>query len=373
MSATAERNRRFAGGDSALETGFPGLDLIRFGAAMMVALYHFLHIGPGRTGEAGAAFAAEFAPLATAAASLWVAVPIFFVLSGVVIAFSAQGRSAAEFVRRRALRLYPAAWICATITVLVWPKEGGWERYLRSVTLWPSGPWVSDVYWTLAVEVAFYALVAATLAVGGGRRVTTLGAALALASAGWFALRIVNLLAGDALQPLVDLLSAANAFQLLRNGGFFGLGILLYSIRRDGWSWPRGAQAGLAALAGLAAVISAARGFGANGDDQWLRLVLPPAIWTVAVATIAVSLARRGGQGVPRRWHRTARTVGLATYPLYLVHAELGIALMLLFAPLGAWPALLLALALVFGVVALIMRGEALIRTGLRRGLRRSA
>jgi len=92
-------------GRHCLDTGFPELDVIRVCAALMVALYHYLNVGPGRLGAAGAPFRAAFEPVAWISSSFWVAVQIFFVLSGVVIAFSADGRSAGDFVRRRALRM----------------------------------------------------------------------------------------------------------------------------------------------------------------------------------------------------------------------------------------------------------------------------
>src|SRR5712675_1260110 len=49
----------------------------------------------------------------------WVGVEIFFVISGFVIANSASKSSATEFLVGRALRLYPAVWVCATATLLV--------------------------------------------------------------------------------------------------------------------------------------------------------------------------------------------------------------------------------------------------------------
>ena len=100
-----ERARGGRPGNQALETGFPGLDLIRFAAAMMIAFYHFTFVGPIQLGQRGAALEAAFAEATPVTSALWVAVQIFFVLSGVVIAFSADGRSAGDFVRRRALRM----------------------------------------------------------------------------------------------------------------------------------------------------------------------------------------------------------------------------------------------------------------------------
>lgn len=351
-----------------LDTGSVHLDLIRFAAALMIALYHFINIGPGRIGPAGAQFREAFEPVAWISSSFWVAVQIFFVLSGVVIAFSADGRSAVDFISRRALRLYPAALICATITVLVWPKDAALERYVRSVTLWPEGPWVSDVYWTMAVEITFYAMVAATLALWGSKRVVVLGGTLALLSGGWWALRMGNAIGGGQLQPIVDTVGSVDEIALLRNGGFFALGILLYALYRDGFSVARLSLAAVASLAGLAAVVSASRSMSdPAGQDGLLSILLPSAIWAGAVAAIALSMAMKRAPRPGSRSRRAARRIGLATYPLYLVHAELGIALMLVLAPIGPVWAMLAALALVLLAVVLIMGLETAIRGGIRR------
>jgi peptidoglycan/LPS O-acetylase OafA/YrhL len=92
----------------------------------------------------------------------WVGVEIFFVLSGFVIAQSADGRAAFDFLRGRAGRLMPAIWICATITVvivllfkmaLLGPV---FSSYIKTLVMYPNGPWISNVYWTLTVEIMFY-------------------------------------------------------------------------------------------------------------------------------------------------------------------------------------------------------------------------
>jgi peptidoglycan/LPS O-acetylase OafA/YrhL len=50
----------------------------------------------------------------------WVGVEIFFVISGFVIAFTAEGASSRAFLRSRVLRLVPGPWICATIALVLY-------------------------------------------------------------------------------------------------------------------------------------------------------------------------------------------------------------------------------------------------------------
>ncbi len=78
-----------------------GLDIVRFLAAAMVVLFHYTW----KNQQAGPAFD-----------SGWVGVEIFFVISGFVIASSANNVTAIAFIRRRFSRLYPAAICCAIIS-----------------------------------------------------------------------------------------------------------------------------------------------------------------------------------------------------------------------------------------------------------------
>ncbi|WP_368735457.1 acyltransferase family protein, partial [Klebsiella aerogenes] len=85
----------------------------------------------------------------------WVGVEIFFVISGFVIANSATKSSPAEFLLGRALRLYPAVWVCATATLLVLvllghrPVSDFIVPYIHAMTLVPKGvigEWLDGVY-----------------------------------------------------------------------------------------------------------------------------------------------------------------------------------------------------------------------------------
>ena len=110
-------------------------------------------------------------------------------LSGFVICYSADGSTAAAFARSRLVRLMPAIWLCGTATALAFIIIAGdraaglaW-RYLNTLVLWPIGPWIDGSYWTLPIEVAFYALVWLTLLHRRAPRLETVLTALALISA----------------------------------------------------------------------------------------------------------------------------------------------------------------------------------------------
>jgi exopolysaccharide production protein ExoZ len=145
-----------------------GLDIARFIAATSVAWFHLGFLSwaaPTSTTAEVFGGGARFESLAPYSWFGWVGVEVFFVISGFVIANSASGASPTQFLRGRALRLYPAAWICATCTLLVLLAvrgghfTGAGRSYLNSMILWPPGWCIDGVYWTLGIEVMFYGLI----------------------------------------------------------------------------------------------------------------------------------------------------------------------------------------------------------------------
>ncbi|HEX8448460.1 MAG TPA: acyltransferase family protein, partial [Allosphingosinicella sp.] len=289
----------------------------------------------------------------------WVGVPIFFVLSGVVISASAAGRGWADFVRRRALRLYPAAWICGSITALVClagaePLLG--VRWFNSMALSPTGPWIDEVFWTLAVELVFYAYVAAVLAWFGPAGLERAGLALGAASALAIGALSLDIAAGGALPgDLSWLLHDNGRLLLLSNGCYFGLGMAIWAMAAGGATRRRLASAAIFTLAGLLAIGELAEG----------------ALWLATVGAIAASLRFHGLIGRKLgRWSAQIRTIGLATFPLYLLHNEIGRSAMVATVGLGAFPALGLALALVLALAFLVTRTlEPKLRAALGRAL----
>src|ERR1700709_2417167 len=151
----------------------PGLDIIRFCAAMLVVVYHLGVATWNAEGSVAALIvngATSYPELLSVGWFGFVGVEVFFMVSGFIIVYSAIGSTSIRFLRSRILRLYPAAWICATITLAALtfgtaaPIPEVTRGYLHSVLLLPVRPWIDSVYWTLGVEIAFYGLIFCLLA-----------------------------------------------------------------------------------------------------------------------------------------------------------------------------------------------------------------
>ena len=343
---------------------YVGLDVIRFGAAVLVMMFHLSFVGWLHA----PAYQAVVWPIGKFFTNGGVGVQIFFVLSGFVIAYSASGKTATKFAQGRALRLYPAAWLCASLTALaVWGTPHLGSSYLRSIFLSPLGPWVDPVYWTLGVEIIFYAAVWLQMVLFGNRRLIELGVLLGSISALYWFARIGDYLSGRHLEPLFALFDTPlGNLSLIPNGVEFGLGVLLFSMARDGLKMQSIALSGAYSIAALISVAAAARYRLATVGGLRADLFIEPAILALGICLIVAFVFWNPLlQSKMGHWSGAFRLVGLATYPLYLLHEEIGWRIIKLFKPEAALWGLASAILTVAVAVCLVMAGEPHVRRGL--------
>jgi exopolysaccharide production protein ExoZ len=301
---------------------FYAIDVIRFLAALSVVGFHLGYLND----------IADFRPIWPVTWFGWVGVEIFFVISGFVIANSANGKAPMHFLKGRALRLYPAAWCCATIAfiVVLAVSDGSFGQllpsYARSIALIPKGPWIDDVYWTLAVEIGFYALIFGLLCTGAFSLLSHV--ALALTTFSSLCLLILAARHWHFLEQskLADLVEHSNVL-LSRHGCFFALGAWLWiSTTRPLRTW----ECALVAASIIACIGEIClRGLDflpQIANESWL--LAPVTFWSTAVACI-FAFSRPGNiASVSGEATRYVRTLGLMTYPLYLVHHVMGLAIL---------------------------------------------
>jgi peptidoglycan/LPS O-acetylase OafA/YrhL len=309
-------------------TQIVGIDILRFFAAILVFWYHLTFaswtFAASFSRDIGVDFS-ELSGLKPYAEFGWIGVEIFFVISGFVIAFTAQDSSARRFLDGRILRLVPAAWICASITALfleaVSHQTGLLAPFLRSVTFFPIGPYIVGVYWTLAVEIVFYAGVFAILASSRFDRIE----GVVLIVGGLSSLYWLMWLSSWLVIPELASVLARFAFSrlgqlsLLEHGCFFGLGTLIWVITIDGLTRKRVGFFLAFTLAGWVQIF--AECLRVETESKWS----PAAVWSLSIALMVVMIRYNGAlTAIGKSFASAMRILGLSTYPLYLIHYPIG-------------------------------------------------
>lgn len=319
------------------------LDLLRFLAAMAVVLFHYT----ARSGPAwGGADPLELFPgISEISRYGFLGVQLFFMISGFVILMTAMGRDTASFVTARITRLFPAYIFCVIVTavvVTVFPRVGQDVTVLQvltNFTMLQDGLGVAPVdgvYWTLWAELRFYFLIAIVSLFRVTYRSAVGFMALWLAAA--VALRTEpNLFLSNLLIPAW--------------APYFIIGMALYLIHR----YRSNVMLWALVFASWALAVSRAgelRFFGGLPEgvvqDQTI-------VWIISGFVVLMSVLALGGL----RWvrWRFLTTLGLLTYPLYLIHQWVGwVVIDLVRESLGPTVTLLLVLGLMLVVSWLIAR-----------------
>ena len=302
-----------------------GLDFIRFFAASAVFFYHIgfkFFVFPIETPQGH-----DLMTVMPGWASLgdwgWIGVQIFFVISGLVIAYSAEGNTAYDFFRSRVARLFPAMFICATLMAIIalslhyFPPAKLAVLWLKSVTFFPLGPWITGQIWTLPVEIAFYGLIWLMIWTRNLKHLELLAYVLAsLSLIYWLVFTFSG--AQDSFIRLTQL-------ALLQPGCYFALGMLIFIVDRSGLTLPRLAL-------GLVCAVTAALQIYATARSERQSMALPDVtvlaynIWIAAMAIIIASLRWKTAiSAALKPYAAIIRTLGMITYPVYLIHMHTSI------------------------------------------------
>ncbi len=300
----------------------------------------------------------------------WTGVETFFVISGFVICASAKRSTPYQFLRGRVCRLYPAAWICATVTAAVSlgiglsPATQIVEAYLRSIAIYPSGPWIDSVYRTLIVEEIFYLLVLILLVVRGFRDIEAFAILLGAYSLAFWIF--------GACVDLRDMAPAA-ILNFSKYGIFFSLGMMIWMARDRGAVGWRVAMIGVLILCGALEVDLVALGMRPYVVRE--PVAVPVLVWLATICTIVWGVFY---DARVRRWIGgttpiVLRTIGLMTYPLYLLHDVVGSAVLRSSGVVGRVAALVAAIGVALALSYVAVRMEPVLRRPLRRVLDRLA
>lgn len=357
MSALIELSGPAATG-AATKRLYAGPDILRLLAASMVVLYHLSETGSNRPTWPVTGTDAPLGWLQPYAWMGWIGVQMFFVLSGFLISASASNSTALGFLRKRALRIFPALWISCLIAFVVramWGEPFGdlVMPLFKSAVLSPKGPYIDGVVWTLVVEAVFYVLICAVIRLSGGggfdRMVVPTALAIGTASSAFTVIAH--------LQPDLPVLrSFLFDVLLLRQGMFFAIGMLLFRLIEN--------QLTPVIRVALVAFTLAAAVQIADMVDGSHSFIVPLLIWMASSLLMFLSVKHLARFDLGR-WQVLCRELGLLTYPLYLNHFVLSQALMPV---LANW---LPAAALLPGIFCLLLANAWLIARYPEKALQR--
>ena len=299
---------------------FANLDMLRFLAALWVVITHYGYIGPA-TGVTGysvsdSAIASGFFKYG------FLGVPLFFILSGFVIAHVSANTSgwkdAPQFMANRISRLMPAFWACMTISFFALmifgvPDSLSIATWFANLILLPqilSQPFVDGVYWTLVLEFVFYSWVFILIGLGVFHRKL-----LAVCSI-WLAISFLNTLVFE--NSVIEL-----AF-ISHYAGAFVAGMVIWHAHRHKWTLTH-------FMLMVYSIFSLSLGIQdlATRND-YPEFFAEPTLWiTTLCSLLCIGVVFLGVylKDIPVK-KSFALALGAISYPLYLLHQEIGYAVL---------------------------------------------
>ena len=265
------------------------VDVLRGLAAFSVAWFHLTFAGGGLP---------KWPPVVWLSGYSWLGVNVFFVISGFVLPWSLYRagytiRKYGRFLLRRVLRIDPPYLLVVALTLVLnyasslapgfagkqpfvgWAAVAGHIAFLNAFT---GQPWLSPVFWTLAIEFQYYLLIGLAFpSVASGSRIIRGAVAAVCLAAPWVFSRREFLPCHACL---------------------FLMGIATFQFR-----------------SGIASRVWYLGTLGLATADVWFQAGAVPALVSLAAA-LAIGFVRLESR--PLLW------LGSISYSLYLVHVPIG-------------------------------------------------
>jgi peptidoglycan/LPS O-acetylase OafA/YrhL len=279
------------------------LDYLRGFAAFAVLIFHFMYKGIVE----GWMITADSSLAISAAKYGYLGVHLFFMISGFVIIMSADRATPRSFFACRAARLYPAMWVCASFTALIMgisenaPFPVSTSQYLINLTLVPHWFGVAPLdgaYWSLIIEVHFYLAVLMVIALGQEKNLERILYV-------WLLLSAINY-----LRPMYPLQIGLNAHW----APLLAAGALLYYVRRSGWT----------RLRAFGFFVCLVLSIGYELESISSKVAFSPEVVSLSILMMFVTMGVVATREKSLPTSRLSGFLGIITYPLYLIHQNIG-------------------------------------------------
>lgn len=282
------------------------LDGLRFFAFIMVMFYHYLFIAPlqGFIPREYAIDAFSFGDFG---------VDLFFLISGFVITLSSENRTPKKFIIARFNRIFPLFVICALIIFffsISLPMVDPKERFISlvySLSFYPGvfgKDYFSSVYWTIAVEVTFYIWVFILMKL---RLWNNFRNEICFA---WLALSLLN--------NFIIHNNLISTIFITHFAGHFVIGVVIFELRTSKIQPKHSLLILISSIFIYNNMIGHQKwidSFGVSYDHASLLFMT---FFIIALVWITSHVESLG------KYYNSIKMLGAMTYPLYLVHADLG-------------------------------------------------
>ncbi|MCV2364574.1 acyltransferase [Paucibacter sp. DJ1R-11] len=307
------------------------VDALRGLAALAVVLFHYT-----------AQHQKLFAPVTSASFSVpwgYLGVNLFFIISGFVIFMTLDRcRQPMDFVVSRFSRLFPSYWLAIALTFAVVSSFGlpgkevsAWQAAANLLMLhgFAHVPHVDGVYWTLEVEMLFYIAMFTLYRVG---RLSAVHRAIAM----FLSLRLIYLACAQFLS--IDLPWIFHRTLFLSTAPWFALGICVRQLTQLAANSHAPATSLKRSITGSVLLALLCIGWGEGWPMALLATVFAVLVHAAALGRLPLL-----------RWSLLG-WLGAISYPLYLLHENIGWVLMNQMLARGMPTDLTIALALAFSL-----------------------
>jgi len=284
------------------------IDLLRFVAALLVVFYHYAFRGY----TADNMTVMPYPLLINIAKYGYLGVDLFFIISGFVILMTASDGNIKTFFISRFVRLYPAFWTCCTFTYICSiffeynHYSPSFYQYMANMTMLNGFfkiQYIDGVYWSLLYEMRFYILVAISISFGVIRRsqhILILWLIFSIIIKIFPSYKISYILISDYSSYFI----AGGAFFLVWSKGvsLLRIGIIFLSF-------------GVSLYDQFNRILDLEKHFNTTFNSIIPAII----IFLFFISMLLISLKKTGALG-----RKSWMCVGSLTYPLYLLHQNIG-------------------------------------------------
>jgi peptidoglycan/LPS O-acetylase OafA/YrhL len=339
-------------------TRYREIDLFRGIAILMVIGFHYLGrwAQPRNTSNLypyGDAFAGN-----TFINHEHLGVDFFFIISGFVIALTLEScRSPVEFAKRRAARLLPAMIICSLLTLLVVKALSDVPEFQKQASLWnllpswtftqpevwakflPVTDHIDGAYWSLVVEAKFYVWAALIYFLQRSQFTRNMF---------WFCVATSVMFTVAETFRIKPLQSLEFHVFFGRYAMMFAAGVIFYQLHKR----PADLVKLAPYLAACVALELAEVALVPREHDEFIVTAVFKLIFFLSFLGVAL-----GWRAPPAVTLDGLARIGLASYPLYLLHQNIGVTLIAKSGGLGSPLAIVVAFAAIcIGMVFVSIR-----------------